>query len=110
MTFTQFQRVCWHWLETNRKVIEANFPPEQSRRIKLEDLVADEAILRDCCQFLDIPFDVTMLDVTKKPTHVYVPIDFGLSAEQSRVFSDMCGGLMDVLNYDLEKPVYEMEY
>ncbi len=110
--FDQFQRCCYQWAESNRAIADAldAAPSERQMRIKLEALTASPAEVKRLLDFVDAPFDDSFVQVLSRPQHVYVPLDYPLTAEQSAQFNIIGGAMMQRLGYDLAVPEYRMTY
>ena len=93
----KFKRICWHWAETNRAIMR-NIP-ENSIRVRLEDLTGDPAELGRLLSFVDVPYDDSFMAAMQKPKHVYVPVDYPLTEEQTKVFFEIGGEMMKTLGY-----------
>lgn len=108
--YDQFQRCCYHWVESNRKIIEALEQVENKVNLKLEDLTANSEIAKKFFDYLEINFNESQMKILEKPTHVYVPIDYEFSKQQQIHFKKICHPMMDRLGYDVESEVYKMGY
>ncbi len=110
--FDQFQRCCYQWAESNRAVADAleGAPAESKLSIKLEALTASPAEVKRLLDFVDVPFDDSFVQVLTRPQHVYVPIDYPLTAPQAAQFAAIGGPMMQRLGYDLQAQEYRMTY
>ncbi len=110
--FDQFQRCCYQWAESNRAIADAlaKVPAERRMTIKLEELTAEPGEVKRLLDFVDIPFDDSFVQVLSRPQHVYVPLDYPLTAEQSAQFAAIGAPMMQRLGYDLAVREYRMSY
>jgi hypothetical protein len=102
-----FKRICVHWRETNKAIL--SHIPANSIRVKLEDLSSDKAELEKLLNFVDVPYDNSFMDAMQKPKHVYVPVDYPLTEEQTETFNAICGDMMKTLGYE-GKEEYRVNY
>jgi len=111
-TFDQFQRCCYQWAESNRAVADAleGAPAESKLSVKLEALTASRADVKRLLDFVDVPFDDSFVQALTRPQHVYVPIDYPLTARQAAQFAAIGGPMMQRLGYDLQAREYRMTY
>lgn len=109
--FSQFQRICYHWQEVNRTIARdlAALPPERTRFVRLEELVAEREALTQLLEFLGIPFAEHQVEFVKKPDHVFFPIDFKLTAAEQEQFNAICGPTMAQFGYGAAEE-YTMKY
>ena len=107
----RFKRICLHWDESNGNIIE-NIPTDRSIRVKLEDLTSDHNVLGNFMEFLDIPesYEGSFMKALQHPEHVYVPIDYQLTAWQKNQFAHICGDMMKTLGYNIEEEEYHVKY
>ena len=110
--FDQFQRCCYQWAEANRSIADAlqAVPAAHKMTVKLEDLTGSADEVKRFLAFFDIPFDDSFVDVLARPQHVYVPIDYPLTAEQTVQFAAIGGAMMQRLGYDLASKEYRVAY
>ncbi len=110
-TWNRFQRVCYHWLETNYQfqLSLAKLPKDQYCMVKLEEIVKDEALLQETMRWAGIPYAHSMFDFLQTPQNVVQPVDYGLTDEQQEQFEEICGAMMFRLGYGNE-PTYEVDY
>lgn len=103
--YDQFGRICFHWKEVNRVIIQKFEKIENSRKrmYKLEELIKSPKKVEELTKFLGIKFDETKFEVLKKPHNVNVPIDFGLDEKQKKVFFKIAGAMMEKLEYNNTK-------
>lgn len=110
--FDQFQRVCYHWSEVNRVILqdmERYVPSNQQMIIKLEDLTTDAKVLRQALDFIGIEFDSDYVEFLKTPQNVFFPIDFQLTDSQLEQFRDIAWPMMKILGYGSEN-AYTVHY
>lgn len=110
-TFDRFQRVAYHWAESNRVILDSfsRLPAERTRLVRLEDLRHDSALLRETIEFLGVPFDDTFAEYIQTPRNVFFPLDFQLTRQQLKAFDAICAPTMRRLGYD-QREVYRVEY
>lgn len=111
-SFNHFQRVCYHWSEVNRVILQslnAYVPSNQGMIVKLEDLTSDVVVLQQVIDFIGIDFDLDYLEYLKTPQNVLFPIDFRLTDIQLAQFRDIAWPMMEKLGYD-SKDVYTVQY
>jgi hypothetical protein len=99
--FNQFERICYHWKESNRVIIDAlgRIPKEQQFRAKLETLTINREILRTFLDFFEIEYDEYFFDLVQTPQHVIIPMDFKLVDDEGAQFSQIAGDMMMILGY-----------
>ncbi len=110
--FDQFQRCCYQWAESNRAIMDAleTVPAERKLSLKLEELTSAPDEVKRLLSFVDTPFDESFVQVLQKPQHVYVPLDYPLTSDQQRQFSEIGGPMMQRLGYDLAAQEYRVRY
>lgn len=110
-TFSQFERICYHWVEALR-VIEESFrqlPASQTLEVRLEDLVSQKNTLKKFFDFLDIPYEASYHDYLQKPRNVFFPMDFDLTEEQLQKFTSFSNETMKRFGYTSKK-IQKMRY
>ena len=109
--YDQFERICFHWKEVNKKIIEnlKCVSNERKRFFKLEDLVSDPKYLKNLLEFLDLEFKESIFELLKKPYNVNIPKDFQLNDIQKKQFFKIAGSMMETLDYNMKKE-YSVEY
>lgn len=110
--FDQFQRVCYHWSEVNRVILqdlERYVPLNQKIIIKLEDLTTNLEVLHQVLDFIGIEFDFDYVEFLKTPQNVFFPIDFQLTDSQLAQFHDIAWPMMKTLDYENEN-AYTVRY
>ncbi len=107
---SRFERCCWHWLETNRVIVDSlsRIPASRSMMVKLEDLCSCRDTLQDFLAFFDVTISPAFEEFVMSPKHVKVPVDFLLTDEQREQFDLICGGMMKHFGYTGEE--YEVDY
>lgn len=111
-TFSQLQRIAYHWVEINRAIDGAlpAVPPAQQLLIRLEDLVSYEETVRELLQFLEVHgHQEQFVEMLKRPHNVNIPRNFYLSPEQSAQFWAIAGATMARFRYE-EKEEYAVTY
>ena len=108
-SYSQFQRIAWHWAEINRVILEAlaALPPERSLFVQLEDLRSAPARVAELYEFLSIPFSREDFAAFARPHNVNRPEDRLLDADQSAQFAAIASGMMQRLGY-AGQPEYQM--
>ncbi len=107
--FDQFQRICFHWREVNRVILNdlACVPPQQQRRYRLEDLTTQPALLDELFDFIGLPPPPP--DALRRPHNVNRPINFSLNERQKQQFWAIAADMMDEFGYS-GTPEYEVVY
>lgn len=110
-SFNQFQRACYHWVESNRVVMESlqAVPAEQQLFVKLEDLTTDSEVLGKFLTFFEIEYEDHFFEFLQTPQNVIFPMDFKLTAEQVTQFNRIAGTMVEILGY-AGTPEYRVEY
>jgi hypothetical protein len=109
--FGQFERICWHWAEINRVIVEAltALPPEKHLFIRLEDLRATPDTARALYDFLELPYRDACFAAFAKPHNVNKPEDRLLDARERARFDSLAGAMMQRLGY-AERAEYVVNY
>ena len=99
--FDQFERMCWHWAEVNRVILEALsvLPAQQQLFIRLEDLRSSPDTARALYDFLNLPYRDADFSAFKKPHNVNRPEDRVLDASERRRFEPIAQPMMQRLGY-----------
>lgn len=110
--FDQFQRCCYQWTESNRCIADAlrTVPEARKLAVKLETLTADPDEVKRLLDFVDVPFDDSFVQVLSRPQHVYVPLDYPLTDDQTAQFTAIGGPMMKRLGYSLAAKEYRVNY
>jgi hypothetical protein len=116
----QLEKNCAFWCESQRLVLEGLAGHGQSLRIKLEDLLADDAAISELFRFLSLPLPardkldalratkINDRSIMKKriSEHAFRPATFGEWPEAWRVrMRERCAGYALRLGYDLDAPL-----
>jgi hypothetical protein len=109
--FSQFGRICWHWAELNRVVLEEldRLSPERSMFLRLEDLTESPSAVSALYHFLNLPCREADFTVFGRPHNVNRPEDKLLTAEQRDNFEAIAGAMQARLGY-AERPEYVVNY
>jgi len=113
-TYDRFQRICFHWAEINRFILEKldQVDPHRKRIYKLENLVSDHEALKDMLDFLNLPYDKELFTMLQRPHNVVTPVDYPLSEEQLAQLMEIAGDMMQYFGYDKTeeyKMIYDVE-
>ena len=109
--FSQFERVCWHWAELNRLVLEelSKLSAERTLFVKLEELRASPSEVRGLYEFLGLPYRDEAYGVFARPHNVNRPEDRLLDAAQRQQFEAIAGDMQARLGY-ADQPEYVVNY
>ena len=109
--FDQFARICWHWAEINRVILDsfAELPADSKFCVQLEDLEASAPDVRALFDFLEIPFRDAHAAMFARPHNVNRPEDRLLDARQTQCFERIAGAMMERLGY-AGRPEYVVNY
>jgi hypothetical protein len=109
--FTQFERICWHWAELNRLVLEELPKLSASRTlfVRLEDLRDDPSEARRLYDFLNLPWRDEAYDVFARPHNVNRPEDRLLDPVQRAQFDAIAAPMLARLGY-ADRPEYVVNY
>ncbi len=109
--FSQFERICWHWAEVNRVIIESltALPPENHLFIRLEDLRGSPATARALYDFLNLSYRDAHFSAFAKPHNVNKPEDRLLDARERATFDAIAGAMMQRLGY-AQRDEYVVNY
>jgi hypothetical protein len=107
----QFQRICWHWAEINRVILDslAALPPERTLFARLEDLVRAPAQVRALLEFLDLDYRDEDFAAFARPHNVNRPEDHLLSDLQRSQFGEIAAPMMTRLGYG-DRAEYAVNY
>jgi sulfotransferase family protein len=99
--YSQFERICWHWAEINRVIVESlsAIPRERHVFIRLEDLRAFPEEVKRLYDFLNLPYRDEKHSVFAKPHNVGTPQDQLLDARERERFDTIAGEMMAHLGY-----------
>jgi hypothetical protein len=109
--FDQFERICWHWAEINRVILDAlsTLPAERKLFTRLEDLEAEASEVNALFNFLGLDYRPEYFDQFARPHNVNRPEDRLLDATQSEKFARIAGHMMETLGY-AGQPEYVVKY
>jgi len=110
-SYSQFERICWHWAEINSVIIEslAALPRERQLFVALEDLRSSPCEAKRLYDFLNLPYREEKFVVFARPHNVNQPDDRLLDARESERFSAIAGAMMQRLGY-AQRPEYVVNY
>lgn len=110
-SYSQFERICWHWAEINRVIIEslAALPRERQFFVALEELRASPRETKRLYDFLNLPYRDDKFAVFAKPHNVNRPDDRLLDANERKRFDAIAGAMMQRLGY-AQRPEYVVNY
>jgi len=99
--FNQFERICWHWSEINRVIIEAlkPLPYSQKHFTRLEELESHPGHVQSLLDFLGLPFCDEHFAMFGRPHNVNRPEDRLLDSRQAASFERIAGAMMEELGY-----------
>lgn len=99
--YSQFERICWHWAEINRVIVDelAKLPRERHLYVQLEDLHASPRAVQGLYDFLNLPYRDDAFAVFVRPHNVNKPEDRLLDANESARFDAIAGHMMRSLGY-----------
>ncbi|MBS0472932.1 MAG: sulfotransferase [Proteobacteria bacterium] len=100
-TFTQFERICWHWAEINRVILEslAALAPERQIFVRLEDLHEDPVAVRGLYDFLNLSCTDADIAIFHRPHNVNRPEDRLLDDDERARFDAIAGTMVQRLGY-----------
>ncbi len=109
--FNQFERICWHWAEINRVILNefARLPAGRQMFVRLEDLHDDPGAVEQVYDFLDLPFSDAAFAAFARPHNVNRPEDRLLEPAERARFDAIAGGMMERLGY-AKRAEYVMNY
>jgi len=110
-TFSQFERVCWHWAEINRLILKelSQLPAERTLFVRLEELRASPSEVRGLYDFLGLPYTDMAYGVFARPHNVNRPEDRLLDGRQRAQFEAVAGDMQARLGY-ADRPEYLVAY
>lgn len=99
--FDQFQRICWHWTEVNRVILEslAALPKERTLFTRLEDMVQAPEKVEELMNFLGLPYQPEDHAAFQRPHNVNRPRDQLLTPHQRAQFESIAAPMMARLGY-----------
>ena len=109
--FSQFERICWHWAELNRVVLEelGRLPPERKLFLRLEELRESPQAVSGLYHFLNLPYRDADFTVFGRPHNVNRPEDKLLSEAERASFEAIAGAMQARLGY-AGTPEYVVNY
>jgi hypothetical protein len=109
--FDQFQRICFHWGEVNRVILDglAGIDPARVRTYWIEELSARRDLAADLLEFLELPYSESVFTMLQRPHNVGVPEDRLLQPSQRRQLMEIAGDMMERFGYDRTEE-YRMFY
>ena len=109
--FSQFERICWHWAELNRVVLEEleHLAPERSLFLRLEELRESPSAVSELYHFLNLPYREADFTVFGRPHNVNRPEDKLLTEPQRTSFEAIAGAMQARLGY-AGRPEYVVNY
>lgn len=110
-SYSQFERICWHWSEINRVIVEALsiLPRERHHFVRLEDLRASRSEVKQLYEFLNLPYSEEKFSAFVRPHNVNRPEDRLLDTREREQFDAIAGAMMQKLGY-AERPEYVVNY
>lgn len=110
-SFSQFERICWHWAELNRIVLEelSRLSAERTLFVRLEELRNSPSEVHGLYEFLGLPFRDEAYGVFARPHNVNRPEDRLLDAAQRQQFEAIAGPMQAQLGY-AGTPEYVVNY
>jgi hypothetical protein len=99
--YSRFERICWHWTEINRVIIESLAEHSRERHIfiRLEDLCSSPMELKRLYEFLNLPYQDEKFSIFAKPHNVNRPEDRLLDSGERDRFEAIAGAMMKRLGY-----------
>ena len=109
--FDQFERICWHWAEINRVILDelAKLPDDRHMFVQLEELHASPGAVRGLYGFLSLPYRDDAFAAFARPHNVNTPRDRLLDARERAAFDRIAGTMMRQLGY-ADRPEYVVNY
>jgi hypothetical protein len=109
--FNRFERICWHWAEINRVILEslAGLPAERQMFVRLEELHTSPSAVKGLYDFLNIRYRDEAFSIFARPHNVNRPQDRLLDASERERFDAIAGGMMERLAY-ADRAEYVVNY
>lgn len=109
--YNQFERMAWHWAEINRVILQDLAPVSDARKhmVRLEDMRADEAVLKGLYDFLGLAYSPAAFALFQRPHNVNKPEDKPLTDVQRAAFDAIAAPMMTQLGY-AGRPEYVVNY
>ena len=110
-SYSQFERICWHWAEINRVIIASLSQLQRERQhfVRLEELRASPDEVKALYEFLNLPYRDERYSDFARPHNVNRPEDRLLDARERKTFDNIAGAMMQQLGY-AERPEYVVNY
>ncbi|HTP76490.1 MAG TPA: sulfotransferase [Rhizomicrobium sp.] len=110
-SYSQFERICWHWAEINGVIIRslATLPRERHIFVRLEELRESPVAVKGLYDFLKLPYAPDAFAVFAKPHNVNKPQDRLLDQRERARFDAIAGEMMSRLGY-AERAEYVVNY
>jgi len=111
ITYTQFERIAFHWAQVNRTILHhlEAIDPARRHMVRLEDLVSRPDSRQKLLNFLGLPWDDRVMGLLNRPHNVNKPEDFPLTSQQSEQFMSIAYDMMKHFGYDRLKE-YRVAY
>lgn len=102
ITYTQFERMAFHWAQINRTIVHhlEAIAPERRYTVRLEDLVSRADSRQGLLNFLGLPWDDRVMGLLNRPHNVNRPEDYPLTARQTEQFAAIASDMMTYFGYD----------
>ncbi len=109
--FDQFGRICWHWAQINRVILDelAKLPAQRHLFVQLEELHASPSAARGLYRFLNLPYHDEAFAAFARPHNVNKPEDRLLDARESAAFERIAGAMLQRLGY-ADRAEYVVNY
>ena len=110
-TYGQFERICWHWSEINRVILDdlAALPAARQMFVRLEDLHESPDAVRGLYDFLNLGYRDAAFEVFARPHNVNRPEDRLLDADERAMFDRIAGAMSKRLGY-ADRAEYVVNY
>ncbi len=110
-SYSQFERICWHWVEINRVIVESLSALSRDRHhfVRLEDLRHSRVDVKLLYDFLNLPYRDEKFSAFVKPYNVNKPEDRLLDGRERERFDAISGVMMQRLGY-AERLEYVVNY
>jgi hypothetical protein len=99
--FDRFQRICWHWAESNRAIARdlSVIPSERRLFLRLEDLRAQPLAVARLFKFLGLPYRGQYFAMFMRADNAVQRLEPHLSPLQTAQFSRIASPTMERLGY-----------
>jgi hypothetical protein len=110
-SFSQFERIAWHWAEINRVILQdlQAVPQRRQHFVRLEDLRRTPSVLRALFDFLELGYSDDVFTLFQRPHNVNRPIDTPLTQAEHAAFRRLAQPMMERLGY-ASQPEYVVKY